>query len=71
MSREYTACYPENPPAWYWKKGLHDAGILNVESIAFPFDYHNLGAYIRVGGEIYVGFNATQFIQKCIHIFGE
>ena len=32
-------CTPENLPDWYWKGGLHDAGILSVELIDFPFDY--------------------------------
>ena len=30
---------PEDPPAWYWVKGLHDAHITLVESFEFPFDY--------------------------------
>ena len=24
---------------WYWEKGLHDAEILEVESIELPYDY--------------------------------
>ena len=36
----YFTSYPENPPEWYWTKGLHDAGITEVESFEFPFDYN-------------------------------
>ena len=36
----YSTSYPENPPEWYWTKGLHDAGITEVESFEFPFDYN-------------------------------
>ena len=36
----YSTSYPENPPEWYWTKGLHDAGIIEVESFEFPFDYN-------------------------------
>ena len=32
--------HPENPPEWYWINGLHDAGIVGVESLEFPFDYN-------------------------------
>ena len=32
--------YPENPPDWYWKSGLHDAFIIGVETYEFPFDYN-------------------------------
>ena len=32
--------HPENPPEWYWINGLHDAGIVGVESFEFPFDYN-------------------------------
>jgi len=32
--------YPENPPDWYWKNGLHDACIIGVETHEFPFDYN-------------------------------
>ena len=35
-SREYASHYPE----WYWTTGLHDAGIVGVESFEFPFDYN-------------------------------
>ena len=31
--------HPENFPAWYWVKGLHDAHITLAESFDFPFDY--------------------------------
>ena len=36
----YSTSYPENPPEWYWTKGLHDAGITEVDSFEFPFDYN-------------------------------
>ena len=36
----YSTSYPENPPEWYWTKGLHDAGITEVESFEFSFDYN-------------------------------
>ena len=36
----YSTSYPENPPEWQWTKGLHDAGIIEVESFEFPFDYN-------------------------------
>ncbi len=39
-SREYISHHPENPPEWYWINGLHDAGIVGVESFEFPFDYN-------------------------------
>lgn len=39
-SREYISLYPENTPEWYWISGLHDAGIVGVESFEFPFDYN-------------------------------
>ena len=39
-SREYMSHHPENPPEWYWINGLHDAGIVGVESLEFPFDYN-------------------------------
>ena len=35
-SREYASHYPD----WYWTTGLHDAGIVGVESFEFPFDYN-------------------------------
>ena len=35
----YISNYPENPPEWYWKSGLHDACITSVEAFEFPFDY--------------------------------
>ncbi len=38
--RIYTSNYPETPPEWYWVSGLHDAGIVGVETIEFPFDYN-------------------------------
>ena len=31
---------PENPPEWCWARGLHDAGITDVEVFEFPFDYN-------------------------------
>lgn len=37
--RDPQAHSPENPPAWYWVNGLHDAHITLVESFEFPFDY--------------------------------
>ena len=43
-SREYMSLYPENPPEWYWISGLHDAGIVGVESFEFPFELH-MGQY--------------------------
>ena len=36
----YYTSYPENPPEWYWTNGLHDAGIVEVETFDFPFDYN-------------------------------
>ena len=43
MARErkkiYQSEYPQNPPEWYWVKGLHDACIVGVETIEFSFDY--------------------------------
>ena len=38
--RIYISSHPDNPPEWYWTKGLHDAGIIEVESFEFPFDYN-------------------------------
>ena len=38
--REYKSRHPENPPNWYWINGLHDAGIVEVETFDFPFDYN-------------------------------
>lgn len=35
----YESTYPDNPPAWYWKNGLHDACITDVDFYEFPFDY--------------------------------
>lgn len=32
--------HPDNPPEWYWMNGLHDAGIMGVETFEFPFDYN-------------------------------
>ncbi len=37
--REYVSDFPDNPPEWYWVNGLHDAGIMEVETFEFPFDY--------------------------------
>ena len=39
-NRKYMSCYPENSPEWYWINGLHDAGIISVETVEFPFDYN-------------------------------
>lgn len=38
--REFYTEYPENPPDWYWKAGLHDACIVGAEVYEFPFDYN-------------------------------
>ena len=40
MKREFYTKYPENPPAWYWERGLHDAFVVGVEVYEFPFDYN-------------------------------
>lgn len=40
MRRTFHTEYPENPPEWYWKKGLHDAFVIGVEPYEFPFDYN-------------------------------
>ena len=40
MKREFYTKYPENPPAWYWERGLHDACVVGVEKHEFPFDYN-------------------------------
>ncbi len=40
MKRTFHTEYPENPPEWYWKKGLHDAFVVGVEAYEFPFDYN-------------------------------
>ena len=39
-SRECMSHHPDNPPEWYWMNGLHDAGIIGVETFEFPFDYN-------------------------------
>lgn len=39
-NREYKSHHSENSPDWYWTNGLHDAGIVEVESFEFPFDYN-------------------------------
>lgn len=39
-TKKYSTQYPENPPEWYWIRGLHDAGITGVEVFDFPFDYN-------------------------------
>ena len=39
-NRKYISHHPENSPDWYWTNGLHDAGIVEVESFEFPFDYN-------------------------------
>lgn len=31
---------PDNLPEWYWANGLHDACIIGVELLEFPFDYN-------------------------------
>ncbi len=38
--RVYISNYPDNPPDWYWVRGLHDACIVDVEAFEFPFDYN-------------------------------
>ena len=38
-SNVYRSNYPDNYPEWYWVSGLHDACIVGVESLEFPFDY--------------------------------
>lgn len=38
----YNSSYFENPPEWYWVRGLHDACIVAVETIEVPFDYNML-----------------------------
>ena len=40
MKREFYTKYPENSPAWYWERGLHDAFVVGVEVYEFPFDYN-------------------------------
>ena len=40
MKREFHTKYPENPPAWYWERGLHDAFVIGLETYEFPFDYN-------------------------------
>jgi len=40
MKRTFHTEYPENPPEWYWKKGLHDAFVVGVEAHEIPFDYN-------------------------------
>ena len=40
-TKVYSTGYPENPPEWYWTRGLHDACIKAVESFEFLFDYNN------------------------------
>ncbi len=40
-SREYVSHYPDR----YWTTGLHDAGIVGVESFEFPFDYNKFFTY--------------------------
>lgn len=35
---------PEDPPEWYWKSGLHDARIVGVEAVSFPFEYQKYAA---------------------------
>lgn len=39
-NREYMPHCHDNPPEWYWINGLHDAGIMGVETFEFPFDYN-------------------------------
>lgn len=36
----YISNFPDNPPEWYWIRGLHDACIVAVEAFEFPFDYN-------------------------------
>ena len=38
--RVYISSHPDNPPEWYWISGLHDACIVGIESLEFPFDYN-------------------------------
>ena len=38
-SNVYRSNYPDNYPEWYWVSGLHDACIVGVESLEFPFGY--------------------------------
>ena len=40
-TKVYSTGYPENPPEWYWTRGLHVACIKAVESFEFLFDYNN------------------------------
>jgi hypothetical protein len=40
VTKKYSTQYPEAPPDWYWTRGLHDAGIIQVEAFDFPFDYN-------------------------------
>ena len=40
-SNVYISNYPDNPPDWYWIRGLHDACIIGTESFTFPFDYND------------------------------
>ena len=42
--RKFYTEYPENPPEWYWKAGLHDACIIGAETYEFPFDYNKYTA---------------------------
>ena len=42
--REFYTEYPDNPPDWYWKNGLHDACIVGVDTYEFPFDYNKYTA---------------------------
>ncbi len=42
--KAYQSEYPETPPEWYWVNGLHDACIVNIEAMEFPFDYEQYTA---------------------------
>ncbi len=39
-TKKHSTKSPENPLEWYWKDGLHDAGIIGIEAFEFPFDYN-------------------------------
>ena len=41
-SSNHNRISPENLPDWYWTSGLHDAGIVGVETFEFPVDYNKV-----------------------------
>lgn len=47
----YISNYSDNTPEWYWRSGLHDACIVNVDVTEFPFEYDSFvkekGKYTR------------------------